>query len=99
MKALITVVSVLLLCSCAGEPVMNGSVQSSFNGNTYTPGPTTADDPRLGSPQFYMNDDKSPAMQRAAPAPFQFGSVDNFCAANCQTRHYSAAYCTQACSR
>jgi hypothetical protein len=99
MKALLTVVSVLLLCSCAGAPVMNGSIQSSFNGTSYTSGPTSADDPRLRSPQFYMNDDKSPAVQPAAPAPFQFGSVDNFCAANCQAHHYSAAYCNQACSR
>jgi hypothetical protein len=98
MKALFSVVSVLLLCSCAGAPVMNGSMQSSFNGTTYTSGPTSADDPRLRSPQFYMNDDKPP-VQPAAPAPFQFGSVDNFCAASCQSHHYSASYCNQACSR
>jgi hypothetical protein len=78
---------------------MTGSTQSSFNGTTYTSGPTSADDSRLRSPQFYMNDDKSPVVQPAAPAPFQFGSVDNFCAANCQAHHYSASYCNQACSR
>ena len=99
MKALLAAVSVLLLCSCAGAPVMNGSMQSSFNGNTYASGPTNAADPRLRSPQFYMNDDQSPAVQPAAPPPFQFGSVDNFCAANCQAHHYSAGYCNQACSR
>jgi hypothetical protein len=99
MKALLSVVSVLLLCSCAGAPVMTGSMQSSFNGNTYTSGPTSADDPRLRSPQFYMNDDKSPAMQPVAPAPSQFGTVDNFCAANCVARRSPATYCDQACTR
>jgi hypothetical protein len=51
MKALLSVVAALLLCSCAGAPTMNGSVQSSFNGSTYTSGPTSADDPRFRNPQ------------------------------------------------
>ena len=98
MKALLILVSVTLLCSCAGAPVMSGSIQSSFNGTTYSPGPTSADDPRLRSAQFYMNDDKSVSPPQAAPAPLRFGSVDAFCAASCQAHRYSAAYCNEACS-
>ena len=99
MKAMLGAVLVVLLCSCAGAPVMTGSTQSSVNGTTFTSGPTSVDDPRLRSPQFYMNDDNSPVAQRVAPTPFQFGSVDNFCAANCQAHHYSPSYCNQACAR
>ena len=98
MKALSVLVPVLLLCSCAGAPVMSGSVQSSFNGTTYSPGPTSADDPRLRGAQFYMNDDKSAPEPQAASAPLRFGSIDAVCAASCQTHHYSAAYCNDACS-
>jgi len=99
MKALFVLVSVLLLCSCAGAPVMSGSVQSSFNGTTYSPGPTSADDPRLRGAQFYMNDDKSVPGPQAAPSALRFGSADPACAASCQARHYSAAYCNDACSQ
>jgi hypothetical protein len=98
MKALFVLVSVLLLCSCAGAPVMSGSVQSSFNGTRYSPGPTSADDPRLRTSQFYMNDDKALPEPQAAPTPLRFGSVDSFCAASCEAHHYSAAYCNNACS-
>lgn len=99
MKALLVVASVLLLCSCAGAPAMNGSIQSSFNGTPYTSGPTNADDPRLRSAQFYMNDDKSPVVRPAAPTPSQFSSVDTVCAANCLAHHYAATYCNEACAR
>ncbi|HUH93313.1 MAG TPA: hypothetical protein VL742_09235 [Casimicrobiaceae bacterium] len=98
MKALFVLVSVLLLGSCAGAPVMSGSIQSSFNGTTYSPGPTGPDDPRLRASQFYMNDDKSVPEPQAAPSPLRFGSADAVCAASCQARHYSAAYCNDACS-
>jgi hypothetical protein len=99
MKALLSIVAVLSLCSCAATPSMNGSVQSSINGTSYTSGPSSADDPRLRSPQFYMNDDKSPAGRQAAPSPQAFGVVDNLCAASCQAHRNSADYCNQACSR
>lgn len=99
MKTLLGIGSILLLCSCAATPVMNGSIQSSFNGTTYTSGPTNANDPRLRSPQFYMNDDKSPVLQPTVPARSQFSSADDLCVANCQAGHYAAAYCNQACSR
>jgi len=96
MKALLSAACVLLLCSCAATPLR---FQSSFNGSTFTPAPTNFDDPRYRSPEFYMNDDKSPVVQLVAPMPSQFGSTDNFCAANCQLHHYPAGYCNQACSR
>ena len=92
MKALLGVLSVLLLCSCAAAPALHTSV----NGNTYVSGPTSLDDARLRSPQFYMDDDKSP-VQRVAPQPFQLRAIDNFCAANCQASRHSAQYCSQAC--
>ena len=93
MKGLLSIIAMLLLCSCAGAP----TVQSSINGNTYSPGPTSADDPRLRSPAFYMNDDKVPQQHSSAPGSSQFRAVDNFCAANCQTRGGSADYCSRAC--
>ena len=91
---MLAIVSILSLCSCAVAPL-----QISSNGTAFASGPTSLDDPRLHSPQFYMNDDTSPSVEPGASAPFQFGSVDNFCAANCQAHHYSAAYCTRACNR
>ncbi len=97
MKTLLFVAMALLLCSCASTPVM---FQTSVNGSTSSPGPTSFDDPRFHSPAFYMNDDKSPVVQQAAPpTSFQFGSVDGYCAANCQLRHLPASYCAQACAR
>ena len=97
MKSLLPAVFVLLLCSCASTPA---TFQTSVNGNSFSPVPTSLDDPRWRSPEFYMNDDKSPVVQHAAPQPaLQFGSVDGYCAANCQLRHLPASYCAQACAR
>ena len=59
MKILLGVVSVLLLCACSSTPVL----RTSINGYSYMPAPTSLDDPRLSSPQFYMDDDKSPVAQ------------------------------------
>lgn len=97
MNWLLTAISVWMLCSCAG--VSGGSIQSSINGTSYTSGPMSADDPRLRSPQFYMDDDKSPVRPSAPPTPFAFGSVDGACSANCQVHDYPTAYCARACSR
>lgn len=91
MRALLGVLSVVLLCSCAAAPTM----RTSFNGNTYANGPTSIDDPRLRSPQFYMNDD-GPPIERAGP-PQQFRAIDGFCAANCQASRHSPDYCSRAC--
>jgi hypothetical protein len=93
MKTLLNVAWVLLLCSCAAAP----TVRTSFNGNSFTSGPTSADDPRLRSPQFYMNDDKPLAAPAAAPQSSQFRAIDNFCAANCQASHQSLEYCNRIC--
>ena len=94
MRALLLVSSVLLLCACASAPTM--TMHSSFNGYSYTPGPTSADDPRLLSPKFYMDDDKPIVEPYAAPAISRFHG-DNFCSANCQARGGSADYCYRAC--
>ena len=93
MKSWFCVFLALLLCSCAAAPAL----QTSFNGNTYASGPTSINDPRLRSPQFYMDDDKSPVQQAGSPPPFQFRATDNFCAANCQASRHSPEYCSRAC--
>jgi hypothetical protein len=93
MKTLLSVLSVLLLCACAAAP----SLHTSVNGSAFTSGPTSVDDPRLRSPQFYMDDDKSPVRQAGSPPPFQFRATDNFCAANCQASRHSPEYCSRAC--
>lgn len=93
MKRFLSAISVLLLCSCAATPTL----QTSFNGNTYASGPTSISDPRLRSPQFYLDDDKSPMQRATTPQAFQFHAIDNFCAANCQAGRNSAAYCNRAC--
>jgi hypothetical protein len=90
--------SMLMLCACATAPQMHGSFQSSFNGNHFVSGPTSIDDPRLQSPQFYMNDDASPMDRSVTPATASpFGPNYGVCAANCQAHHLSAGYCAQAC--
>jgi hypothetical protein len=94
MKALLSAISVLLLCSCAAVPTL----QTSFNGTSYTSGPTSVNDPRLHSPQFYMDDDKSPMERAAAPQAFPFSGTDSFCTANCQARRNSLEYCSRACA-
>ena len=93
MKTLLAVVSVLLLCSCAGAPML----QTSVNGNSYTSPPTSINDPRMRSAEFYMNDDKSP-VEYAAPPSTQLRPVDNFCAANCQASRHTLDYCSRACA-
>ena len=93
MKALLSVASILFLCSCAGAPML----QTSFNGSTYVSPPTSINDPRMRSAEFYMNDDKSP-VDYAAPPSTQFRPVDNFCAANCQASRHTLDYCGRACA-
>ena len=93
MKTLFSVMSVLLLCSCAAAPTL----QTTLYGNTYRSGPTSIDDPRLRAPQFYMDDDKSPVEPAGAPQSFRFHAIDPFCASNCQTSRHSQEYCNRAC--
>jgi hypothetical protein len=56
MKTLLVAAFILGLSACASSPQMSSVV----NGYKYTSGPTSADDPRLRSPAFYMDDDKLP---------------------------------------
>ena len=92
MKILSGVASILLLCSCAGAPIL----QTSVNGNTYVSPPTSISDPRMRSAEFYMNDDK-PLVEYAPQPSSQFRPVDNFCAASCQARQHTWDYCNRAC--
>jgi hypothetical protein len=93
MKTFLSVLSLLLLCSCAAGPTLHTSV----NGNSFASGPTSVDDPRLRGPQFYMDDDKSPVPQAGPTPPSQFRATDNFCASNCQASRHSPDYCSRAC--
>lgn len=95
MKTLLSAVSLLLLSSCAAAPALH--TYTSVNGNTFASGPTSFDDPRLRSPQFYMDDDKFPVERGGAPQPFRFHATDNFCATNCQASSHSPDYCSRAC--
>jgi hypothetical protein len=64
MKTPLILVCTLLLGACAGSPV----VQSSFNGYGWaSSAPTSANDPRLLKPQFYMDDDSTPRWLKAVP--------------------------------
>ena len=64
MKSLFCAAAVLLLCSCASAP----QVQTYMSGVRYSSGPTSANDPRLRSPQFHMDDaDGLPAWTRGSP--------------------------------
>ena len=64
MKSLFCLTVVLLLCSCASAPDVQGYVA----GTSYSLGPTSANDPRLHHPQFYMDgSDSLPAWSRASP--------------------------------
>jgi hypothetical protein len=93
MRIYLCILSTLLLCSCAGTPTLHSSV----NGNSYTSGPTSADDPRMLSPQFYMDDDKSPVQPSGTSQTPQLRAVDNFCTATCQANRNSVEYCNRAC--
>ncbi len=93
MKTMLCVISVLLLCSCAAAP----SLQTSYNGQSFASGPTSPNDPRLRSPQYYMDDDRSPVLPGSVPQSFQFRAVDGFCNANCQASRHTAEYCSRAC--
>jgi hypothetical protein len=53
MKLLFIVACLGLLCSCSSAPVMRSSI------NGYSLGPTSASDPRLQRPQFYMDESDS----------------------------------------
>lgn len=67
MKSLLAVATVLLLCSCSSAPQMHAE----FAGmpSSYSLGPSSANDPRLRSPRFYMDEGGDlPAWARIAPA-------------------------------
>ena len=53
MKLLSILALASLLCACSATP----TVHSSMNGYSYSSGPTSADDPRLRQPRFYMDDE------------------------------------------
>jgi hypothetical protein len=61
MKPLLIVTAALLLCSCSAVPVMHTSI----NGYGYSSAPTSISDPRMRSPQFYMDESDSPPWLRA----------------------------------
>jgi hypothetical protein len=65
MRPLFCLAAVLLLCSCSSPPQVNAYVA----GAPYASGPTSADDPRMHHPQFFMDDsDQLPAWTRSAPS-------------------------------
>ena len=64
MKSLLLLAAVSLLCSCASSL----QLRTDFTGATSAMGPTSANDPRLHSPRFYMDDgDDLPAWARIGP--------------------------------
>jgi hypothetical protein len=64
MKPILIVSCALLLGACSGTPVL----QSSFNGYSTSMGPTSASDPRLKQPRFYMDEgDSLPPSLKVAP--------------------------------
>ena len=64
MKSLLALAAVSLLCSCASVPQMHVE----YSGTPYRLGPTSADDPRVRSPRFYMDEGAElPAWARDAP--------------------------------
>jgi hypothetical protein len=67
MRILLGLLACLVLCSCAAP-----EVQTRYSGSFYMSGPTSINDPRMHSPQFYMDDaDGLPAWTRAVPASNQ----------------------------
>jgi hypothetical protein len=61
MKLLFIVACVGLLCSCSSMPVMHSSI------NGYSSAPTSALDPRMQRPQFYMDEHDSMPWLNEAP--------------------------------
>jgi len=67
MKSLLVLAAVSLLCSCASAPQVRTNFND-FTGASYGIGPTSANDPRLHSPRFYMDEgDELPAWARVGP--------------------------------
>jgi hypothetical protein len=65
MKALLVLACACLLCSCSSAPVMH----SSLNGYSFSQAPTSASDPRMQRPQFYMDESVSMPWLKATPQP------------------------------
>ena len=63
MKTLLIVACAWILCSCSSAPMMH----TSYNGASFSSAPTSADDPRLQHPQFYMDDSSSMPWTHDAP--------------------------------
>lgn len=63
MKALLMLGCTCLLCACSGAPVMH----TTFNGYGYSSAPTSASDPRLRQPRFYMDESESFPWLKAEP--------------------------------
>ncbi|MDB5815927.1 MAG: hypothetical protein JWN23_3044 [Rhodocyclales bacterium] len=70
MKTLLIIASILGLSACASSP----QISSVVNGYRYTTGPSDANDPRLRSPAFYMDDDKPPYEYVGPGRPFWPGA-------------------------
>jgi len=63
MKVLLILGCTCLLCACSAAPVMHTSV----NGYGYSSDPTSANDPRLRQPRFYMDESDSPSWLKEEP--------------------------------
>ena len=63
MKAFLILGCTCLLCACSAAPVMHTSI----NGYTYSSDPTSANDPRLRQPHFYMDESNSLPWLKAEP--------------------------------
>ena len=65
MKSLLALAAVSLLCSCGSSPQLRTDFTGAPAGMI---GPTSANDPRLHSPRFYMDEgDELPAWARTGP--------------------------------
>jgi hypothetical protein len=84
MKAILSLVLILVLCSCADYPQMRTSVNY---GGQVVPGSMTITDPH-----FYMDDERSDG----AAVPGQ-GYTDSYCSSRCVGYGHSTAYCNRAC--
>jgi hypothetical protein len=56
MRKLIIFSCITALSACGSMPIQS-SMQSSFNGERYQPGPTNIHDSRFGNPAFYSESD------------------------------------------
>jgi len=65
MKRSLILCFVCALSACSSAPVLH----TSFSGYGFSQAPTSASDPRLQRPQFYMNESESMPWLMATPQP------------------------------